>query len=138
MWTCPKCNRNFKSVHQSHSCTNIEAGELFLDKADAYVLAYDAIVNATSAWQPNSIGTAKNAIVFTSSKAWLIVRPMNLGLDVKFYYDSPIESNRFTKITSFYGKYAHHLRIKSVEQVDSDFIQLIRKGFDYSIGQVLN
>ena len=124
-------------MHQSHSCTQLDAGELFLDKSDELVQAYDALVQATKNWHPNSTGTAKHTIVFTSTKAWLIVKPMKKGLDVKFYYDSPIESNRFSKITSFYGKFVHHILLSSADEVDTEFIRLIRKGYDYTIEGVL-
>ena len=70
MWTRPKCNRRFKTMHQSYSCTKLDTGELFVGKPDEFVQAYDAIVQATKNWNTNSIGTAKHAIVFTSTKAW--------------------------------------------------------------------
>lgn len=137
MWTCPKCNRRFKTMHQSHSCTQLDAGELFFGKSDELVQAYDAIVQATKTWSPNSIGTAKHTIVFTSTKAWLIIKPMKKGLEVKFYYNSPIDSERFSKITSFYGKFVHYILLQSPEEVDQEFIKLIRKGYDYTIEGVL-
>ena len=62
---------------------------------------------------------------------------MKKGLDVKFYYDSPIDSDRFSEITSFYGKFVHHILLTPADEVDKEFIGLIRKGYDYTIEGVL-
>lgn len=40
MWTCPNCHRNFKTINQSHTCRDEDAGKLFLDRPDELVLAY--------------------------------------------------------------------------------------------------
>ncbi len=66
-------------------------GELFLGKPDELVLALDKLLVLTADWQPNEVGVAKNAIVSTSKKAWLIVKPMSKKLDIKFYHTYEIE-----------------------------------------------
>ena len=133
MWTCSKCNRNFKTTNQSHYCTNKDMGELFLGKPDELVLVFDHILQVTSQWEPNSVGPSVNTIVFSSKKAWLIIRPMKTVLDIKFYYPEVIPSDRFHKVTLFSKKYAHHLRIQEEEQLDTEFFELLRKGYDYSL-----
>lgn len=133
MWTCPNCERNFKTTNQSHSCTDIDIGEFFIGKPDELVLAFDFILQSVAQWEPNSVGSATRSIVFTSKKAWLIIKPMKTELDVKFYYDSPIESGVLKKVTDFYGKFAHHIRIKSPEQIDGEVLRLLRMGYEYSL-----
>ena len=106
MWTCPRCNRNFKYTNMSHMCSTKDMGELFVDKPDELVLAFDAIIEGTSHWEPNTVGASINTIVFTSQKAWLIVKPM-------------------TK--------EHHIRLKSVEEVDAEVFRLLKMGHEYSL-----
>ena len=133
MWTCPNCERNFKTTNQSHSCTNIDMGELFLDKPDELVLVFDDILMGVAAWEPSTVGTAKHAIVFTSKKAWLIIKPMKQELDVKFYNDTPLESRKLKKVSASMGKYAHHIRLRSPNQVDKEVFRLLRIGFEFSL-----
>lgn len=133
MWTCPKCERNFKTNNQSHTCTNIDMGELFLGKPDALVLAFDTLLQLVAQWEPNSVGAAKNAIVFTSKKAWLIVRPMKLELDIKFYNDEIIVSEKVKKRSIFGENYAHHIRVTNPIQIDKELLDLIRIGHNYSL-----
>jgi addiction module HigA family antidote len=62
MWTCPRCERRFKSPNQSHTCSDTTIGELFLDRSDELVLAFDRILQAVMQWQPNSVGAARHAV----------------------------------------------------------------------------
>ncbi len=133
MWTCPKCERNFKTTNQSHTCSNVDMGELFLGKPDNLVLAFDALLMEVSKWTPCSAGTAKNSIVFASKKAWLIVKPMTKELDLKFYNDEPLDSYRLKKVSASFGKYAHHIRVKSEVELDQELYAILRIGFNHSL-----
>lgn len=133
MWRCKKCERVFKVKNQSHTCTNIDMGELFLGKPDALVLALDKLLIETSNWMPNEVGVAKNTIVFTSKKAWLIVRPMKNVLDIKFYYSEELESDIIHKRSPWSNKFAHHIRVENATQLNQEVFELLRKGFDYSL-----
>lgn len=135
MWTCPKCNRNFKSNNQSHSCTNIDMGVLFMGKPDELVLTFDAILQHTATWTPNSVGTATNSIVFTSKKAWLIVKPMSKVLDLKFYYAEQLEGETLHKVKPWGKKFAHHIRVKQQWELEEnkEIFRLLRLGFEYSL-----
>ena len=133
MWTCPRCERKFKTTNQSHSCEKKDIGELFLGKPDELVLAFDTIMTQVMEWQPNSVGAAKYAVVFTNKKAWLIIKPMTKELDVKFYYSERLESDALKKVAPFGKKFAHHIRVRSEFEVDDEVMRLLRMGFDYAM-----
>ncbi len=135
MWQCPTCERLFKNTNQVHMCTRKDIGELFLDKPDELVLAYDDIIQHIKHWKPFSQGASVHSIIVTSKKAWLILKPMKKELDVKFYTDQPIASDRVKKITEYRNKFAHHIRISHPLQVDQEVFNLLKEGFDYSIKQ---
>ena len=133
MWQCPRCERLFKTTNQSHSCVQQDMGLLFEGKPDQLVIAFDALMTAVLNWEPNHVGSSKNAIVFTNKKAWLIVKPMTKELDVKFYYAEPIEAPEIKKVTEWGGKHAHHIRIRSEEEISMEVLQLLRKGFNFAM-----
>ena len=133
MWTCKTCKRKFKTKNQSHSCVVKDIGELFIDRPDSLVLAFDKLMNAVLEWQPNSYGASINAIVFTNKKAWLIVKPMKSELDIKFYNDVQLDSSLLHKITNYSNKYAHHIRIKDEDEVTPKLIDLLKIGFDFAL-----
>lgn len=132
-WICPRCKRRFKTANQSHSCSQKDIGELFIGRSDELVLLFDKIYQHTVRWEPNSVGAATNSIVFSNRKAWLIVKPMKHCLDVKFYFHEVIESDRIHKTTSYFGKFAHHIRVYDEGQVDTHFFDLIRQGYEYAL-----
>ncbi|MDP5172372.1 MAG: DUF5655 domain-containing protein [Bacteroidia bacterium] len=133
MWTCPNCQRLFKTTNQSHTCVDTTIDDLFADRPDHLVLAFDAILQHVMMWEPNSVGASRYAVVFANSKAWLIVKPMTKELDVKFYHDSPIDHHRIKKVVDYGGKYAHHLRVSEEHEVNGEFLKLLKMGYDYAL-----
>ncbi|MEM1136166.1 MAG: DUF5655 domain-containing protein [Bacteroidota bacterium] len=133
MWTCPKCKRKFKSNNQYHICTTKDIGELFLDKSDELVLAFDRVMTEVMVWKPNDLGASIHSVVFTNKKAWLIIKPMKSVLDVKFYYKEIIESDLIAKRTKYPNKFAHHIRVASEEEVTPEIIKLLRMGYEYAL-----
>ncbi len=133
MWTCPKCERLFKTTNQSHMCVKKDIGELFVGKSDELVLAFDAIYQAVMDWNPNVASASIHAAVFTSKKAWLIIKPMKSELDVKFYHDQLISSDLVKKTSKMGKKHAHHIRINNEFQVTRECIDLLKIGYDFSL-----
>ena len=133
MWTCPDCERKFKTTNQSHTCVKVDIGELFIDKPDELVLAYDTLCQMVMPWQPNSVGATAKAIVFASQKAWLIVKPMKTELDLKFYYSEPIESELIRRRGTMGKKFAHHVRINHEDQISAELLKLLKMGYDFSL-----
>lgn len=133
MWICPKCERQFKTANQSHTCSETTLDDLFAKSSDELILAFDRILSEVISWEPCSVGAAKKAVVFTSQKAWLILRPMTKVLDLKFYYNEPLEGDIFHKIAPWGNKYAHHLRIQSEVEITDEILDLLRKGHKYSL-----
>lgn len=133
MWTCPKCERQFKTKNQSHSCMETTLDDLFMNKPDDLVLAFDAIMQLVLEWEPCTVGPAKKAVVFTSKKAWLIIRPMQKVLDLKVYFDEPLEGEIFHKIQFMLGKYAHHIRIKHEDEITEELMELLQQAHQFSI-----
>lgn len=133
MWTCPNCERVFKSTNQSHMCSDRTIDDVFADVSDPLVIAFDAIFQIVMEWAPMSAGAATHSIVFTNKRAWLIIKPMAKVLDVKFYTNEPIESDRFKKITEYKGKYAHHLRVADEMEVTEEIVDLLRIGWEWGM-----
>ncbi len=133
MWTCPKCECNFKTANQSHSCVNKDIDDFFENKPPELLLAFEKLLIEVVDWEPNTLGPTQHTVVFTNKKAWLIVKPMSKELDVKFYLDEKIDSPRIKKTHEYNGKFAHHIRVKNEEEVDGELFQLIRKGYNYAL-----
>ncbi|MFK7936729.1 MAG: DUF5655 domain-containing protein [Saprospiraceae bacterium] len=133
MWTCSKCERVFKITNQSHYCNEATIDTIFAGKPDILVHTFDELLVKVIDWEPNNVGVAKHAIVFTNKKAWLIVKPMSKELDVKFYCDEAIRHPRVKKVKDWGKMFAHHIRVNDPAQIDEEVLQLLRKGFEYGM-----
>jgi len=133
MYTCPVCQRRFKTQNQFHMCSTQDVGVLFEHKPDHLVLAYAALVEAIEHWQPNTYGPSTHSVVFTSVKAWLIVKPMKQVLDLKFYLAQPLEHPLVKKVGRYGKKYAHHVRISYEEQVTLELLEVLKQGHAFSL-----
>lgn len=131
MWTCSKCERNFKSVNQSHMCSTNTIDDIFEGVAENLVLAFDQVLINVIDWEPCSVGASTKSIVFTKEKAWLIVKPMAKQLDIKFYHSEKIEHPLIKKTTQYNNTFAHHIRISDESQVTTEMLALLRKGYDF-------
>jgi len=130
MWTCPKCDRNFKGTNQSHMCTSKTIDDIFEGKPIDLALAFDELLINVIDWEPCSVGNSVKAIIFAKEKAWLIVKPMSKQLDIKFYLTETLQHPLVVKNSTFGNKTAHHIRIKSAEEVTPELIALLRIGYD--------
>ncbi len=106
---------------------------LFENKPDYLVLAFDTLMTEIMSWEPNTVGTSVNTIIFANKRTWLIIRPMTKELDVKFYASESIDNERFKKIQDYNGKFAHHLRVREEEEIDEEFLALLKIGYDYGM-----
>ena len=114
-------------------CTTKDIGELFMGKPDELVICFDDIITLMESWKPNTYGASINTVVFTSKKAWLVVKPMKKELDLKFYYSETLTSPLIHKSYEYSGKQEIHVRINSTKQVNAELIKLLRMGFDFSL-----
>lgn len=135
MWTCPRCQRNFRITNQSHMCNDTTVEDIFASKPDDLLLAFDEVLLATMDWQPNSVGAATKAVVFTNKRAWLIVRPMSKQLEISFYTDGPLQGAAIHKSGLYMSgktKFRHSIRLNGPGELTSEIVDLLKKGFDYA------
>ncbi|SEQ14881.1 hypothetical protein SAMN05444359_10668 [Neolewinella agarilytica] len=136
MWTCPKCQRSFRITNQSHMCNDLTVEDLFAGKPDDLQLAFDDVLLAVMDWQPNDVGAAAKAVVFTNTRAWLIVRPMSKLLELSFYTDSILSGPMIHKSgpnMNSKTKFRHSIRISGPGQITPEIVDMLKLGYDYGL-----
>ena len=83
--TCPNCKRALRSASAWHYCKEVAIDDLFLNKTDEIVLAFDRIYQNYLDNEEVEISATKNCVVFLRNKTFLVVKPMKKWLEVKFY-----------------------------------------------------
>jgi hypothetical protein len=136
MWKCPTCKRSFLSTNQSHYCVTTTIDDIFAGKADNVVHAFDDLLLAVMEWEPQEVGAAKKAVVFTSKRAWLIVRPMSKQLDVSFYTDELLQSPLLFKSAPWMKgntKHRNSLRLSGPGELTTEHMKLLEKGWKFGL-----
>ena len=116
-WVCPNCDRELLKEGQTHYCARVSLDSLFKGKPDELVLVFDKILAEVADWKDVIVSTTPHAIVFVHRQTFLVIRPMQKVLDVKFYSDEALTVQPIIKSELYAGKYANNVRLKTVDEV---------------------
>ena len=129
---CPHCERKLRNINAWHYCQKIEIDELFVDKSDAIVLAFDTILQQVSSWENVEISATKNCIVFVKNKTFLVLKPMKKHLETKFYSDSIFDDEALHKCSLWGSKYEGIMRFENENQLSQNFFEYVKKSYQIS------
>ena len=129
MWICPTCARAFAKPNQGHTCTEVTVDDLFARSADNVLLAFDGVLVATADLEPNYVGAAKRAVVFTKRTAWLIARPARGWLDVIVAFADQRHRAFVHRVRPhFSGKrYEHVVRLREATDLTPEVADFLRR-----------
>ena len=127
---CPNCERELRNANQWHHCAKVEIGDLFKNKAIELEFVFDKLLAEIVDWQDILVSATKNCIVFVNSQTFLVVRPMKKELDIKFYSERPIDASQIYKIVAYSGRFEHHIRVSTLDQIDNQIIAYIRSSYN--------
>lgn len=130
MWTCPKCQRQFKNTNQDHSCILVDPELHFIDKDPGVKEIFNAILEAVRGFGDTRMSSVKNAILFATSSNFLAVKPKKNWLDIEFilpYEAKQFPVNKTVKISK--TMWAHFVRIESESEVDMELIGWLREAY---------
>ena len=127
MWTCPKCERELKNANTWHNCVKVSIDSLFEGKAGELVYVFDKLLSEIIDWDDVAVSATQNCIVFVHHQTFLIIRPMQKLLDLKFYSSVELEGFPIIKSVFYSGKYENHIRISTLEQVTPEIFGYLKK-----------
>lgn len=130
MVTCPHCKRPVRSLSAWHYCEEVDIDSLFDNKVEEVTLIAEKIMVALMDWNQVQFSASKNCIIFTRNKTFLILRPMKTQMDLKFYLPQEHVESPIHKVSAWGKKFAHHIRLKRVEDFDQEVINFIKKAYD--------
>lgn len=129
---CPSCKRKLRNINAWHYCKEVAIDDLFLNKSDEIVLAFDAILEKIAQWEQVEISATKNCIVFVRNKTFLVIKPLTKCLEVKFYSQDVIEDDDLYKCELWNSKFACIIRIERESGLQTKFFQYFKNSYQIS------
>ncbi len=128
-WVCPKCERELAKENQTHYCARVSVDSLFKGRSADLVLVFDKLLAEVADWNDVFVSTSPNCIVFVHRKTFLVVRPMQKVLDVKFYSLTAQTGFPIINSTLYSGKYANNVRLKTVAELTPQLFKMIHQSY---------
>jgi len=133
MWTCPDCKRTFKNTHQDHSCLVTDIASHFIGKQENVKETFNALITVIKTLDDVTVNSVKNAILLTNKTHFLAVKPKKAWLDIEFVLDQKVEGFPIYKtVQASKKKWAHFMRLGSIEEVDDQLMEWIKKAYEVS------
>jgi hypothetical protein len=129
MFTCPKCERQLRSLKQWHFCAKVQLGDLFKDKAEELEYIFDQLLAEIVDWEDVIISTTKNCVVFVHRKTFLVVKPMKKQLEIKFYSATENNDVAINKSILWNSKYENHVRLLNVDALTPKIFSFIKQSY---------
>ena len=129
---CPNCERKLRNINAWHYCQKIEIDELFIDKSDEIVLAFDTILQQVSSWENVEISATKNCVVFVKNKTFLVLKPMKKQLEAKFYSNTFLDDEALHKCSLWGSKYEGIMRFENENQLSQNFFDYVKISYQIS------
>lgn len=126
---CLSCKRVLRNINAYHYCKEVAIDDLFLDKSDEVLLAFDRLLEQISRWEDVDISATKNCIVFVRDKTFLVAKPMAKCLEVKFYNAEMIEDEDLYKCQLWNSKYEGIIRVQNEVELKPKFFKYIKESY---------
>ena len=112
-----------------HYCAQTDIDSLFDGKAAELPYIFDKLLAEVSSWEGVVFSATKNCVVFSRKRAFMIVKPMQKALDVKFYSAEPIDSPAIYKAGLYNSKIENTARLVRLEDVGQHLLRLIQASY---------
>lgn len=126
---CPSCKRTLRSPNAWHYCKEVKIDDLFVNKSDSIILAFDRLLQTVAEWHDVEISATKNCVVFVNNKTFLVVKPMTKCLEIKFYASKHIDDDDLHKCNVWGSKYEGIIRVQNENDIKIKYFQYFRNSY---------
>jgi hypothetical protein len=93
---------------------------------------FDALLVEVMDWEGVLFSPTKNCIVFTHQKTFLVAKPMQKALNIKFYRTDFLDTPPIFKCVKWSGKYEAHVRLTDLDDLTTAVLNWIKMSYKIS------
>jgi hypothetical protein len=133
LWTCPDCGHQFVTRNIWHSCANYPLEKHFEGKSPDVIALYHHYLTLVEKSGPITVEPKKTGIAFLVRVRFAGAVLRKKWLEARLWLKHPVEHRCLRRIEKVSARdYIHYFRMASVEDMDEDFVSLLREA--YAIG----
>lgn len=134
LWTCPHCGHKFVSRNLWHSCTRYKIGDHFAGKDPSLRKLFNHYVKTARQFGPVTVYAQKTRITFQGRVRFANAVVRQRWIEGTLWLKRRAEHPRFHRIEKIPpNNYIHAFRLTAPNDLDQDFIVLLREA--YAVGQ---
>lgn len=131
-WTCPRCDREFGRVNQSHVCVpGSTVADTFAGPAARWRPIYDAIAEHVRGLGPVHQDAVKVGVFLKHRKTFAQVRPKARALSLSLFLPRPVDDERVSRqMRVAAGRFVHFVKLTDVAEVDDQVRHWLTEAYD--------
>lgn len=134
MWKCPKCNREFQKVNQSHSCQNYPLEQHFVGKERAKQLFEYYKSQIEKQLGPVKIESLPCCIHFVGTYSFGACWALKDKIRIDFRLDHPIETNRNHRVNKISAnRYMYYFDITNESEIDAELMGWVAQAYNSNL-----
>jgi hypothetical protein len=130
LWVCPKCGRQFASVHPQHSCGNYKLDDHFANKSPVVRELFDLLLKTINRFGPVTAHALKSRIVLQAETQFAAVTTRKHSLECYFWLKRKATHPLIHRIEmGIFRDYGHVFRLAKPEELDEELAALIQEAY---------
>jgi hypothetical protein len=119
-WVCPRCERRFARVKQSHECAPaMSLEEYFSTGPERERPIFEAVMRHLDAVGTVHVEPVSVGIFLKRSRSFAQLRPMTKWVALSFSLPRPVQHPTITKkVQQYRGRYHHVANLRSADDLD--------------------
>ena len=131
MWTCPKCQRQFKNANQWHGCRQIKLTDLLHKRSKRINDLYALLHSQFSFNNFRREVIPPDVIVYKSKSTFLVVKLKTKWIDIEFFLDYYLDQPTVKKwLRTSKRRYAYIISIDEHNDITSELLNWINYSYN--------
>jgi hypothetical protein len=132
-WTCPRCDREFGRMNQSHTCLPGNSVEATFRNRPEQRAIYDAIAQHLKALGPFHADAVQVGVFVKSDRKLAELRPKSKWLELTLYLDHAIDDPRVARSMRYTAaRVINWIKLRTPEEVDDQLCEWIDEAYDHA------
>jgi hypothetical protein len=121
-WVCPRCDRRFGRVRQSHECSPAMTLEEYFSTGPSFERpVFEAVMAHLATVGPVHIEPVSVGIFLKKTRGFAELRPMQRWVALSFFLPHRVSHRTITRaVREYHGRFFHVANLRAPEDLDED------------------